>query len=353
MIRRLIILYLIAISTPFATPARADEHNNTISSSQNKQVFLQETAVQRIPLAPPLNDPEAEISGLSWCGDRLILLTQYPERFVDDGHSYFYFLERSHVLGYLDGTIEKALEAQKIKLNENGLRKMMDNFDGYEAITCKDKQVWLTIEAVNANGRYQSFIVPAEMDFDGKPTLSINAKKITQLESQTNMKDMAEETLVLRGHDAIAIHEVNDPRVVPKPKARLVSRTDMTVSEISFPHMPYRITDATEIDLNGRFWVINYKYSGDEFSRQADDPLSKQYGKGASHEKYYNVERLIELQLNDNTITRVDRAPITLLMTAVEGRNWEGLVRLENRGFLIATDKHPSTILGFIPIPKK
>jgi len=353
MIRPLIILYLTAMSSLHLATVHADEQDDSISDSKSKHLQVQETAVHAIPLAPPLNDPEAEISGLSWCGDRLILLTQYPERFVDDGNSYFYFLKRNQVLGFLDGTVDTALEAQKIKLNEHGLRQMMDNFDGYEAITCKDNHVWLTIEAVNTNGRYQSFIVPGEIDFDGKPTLSINSKKLTQLESQTNMKDMAEETLVLLGDDAIAIHEANDPRFVPEPKAKLVSRTDMTVSDISFPHMPYRITDATDLDLNGRFWVINYKYSGDEFSRQTDDPLSKQYGKGASHQKYYNVERLIELRLNGNTITREDRAPIPLLMTAVEGRNWEGIVRLGNRGFLIATDKHPSTMLGFVPMAKK
>ncbi len=29
-------------------------------------------------------------------------------------------------------------------------------------------------------------------------------------------------------------------------------------------------------------------------------------------------------------------------------RNWEGIVRLENRGFLLMTDKYPETLFGFV-----
>jgi hypothetical protein len=30
-------------------------------------------------------------------------------------------------------------------------------------------------------------------------------------------------------------------------------------------------------------------------------------------------------------------------------RNWEGVVRLEDRGFLLVTDTFPRTLLGFVP----
>jgi len=113
--------------------------------------------------------------------------------------------------------------------------------------------------------------------------------------------------------------------------------------------VPFRITDASTVDQDNRFWVINYKYSGDKFSRKAEDLITEQHGEGPSHKKYYNVERLIELELKDNTITLTDSKPIPLKMLGVEGRNWEGLVRFGDQGFLIATDKHPATILGFVP----
>ncbi len=31
--------------------------------------------------------------------------------------------------------------------------------------------------------------------------------------------------------------------------------------------------------------------------------------------------------------------------------NWEAMVRLDDRGFLIMTDRYPSTLLAFVPLP--
>ena len=45
------------------------------------------------------------------------------------------------------------------------------------------------------------------------------------------------------------------------------------------------------------------------------------------------------------------RAPVELELAPMETRNWEGLALLEGRGFLIATDKYPSTLLAFVPLP--
>jgi hypothetical protein len=33
-------------------------------------------------------------------------------------------------------------------------------------------------------------------------------------------------------------------------------------------------------------------------------------------------------------------------------RNWEGIVRLDERGFLLMTDEDPDTILAFVPRPQ-
>ncbi len=46
-----------------------------------------------------------------------------------------------------------------------------------------------------------------------------------------------------------------------------------------------------------------------------------------------------------------DRAPIQLtLVDEATVRNWEGIARLDGRGFLIATDTYPATILAFVPV---
>jgi len=328
-----------------------------ISPTARAENAVFETPVSMIPLAPPLDQPNAEISGLSWCGDKLILLPQYPERFSDDGNSYFYYLERRQIEKFLDGNDPAPLTAKPIQVNEKDLRKAVSIFDGFEGITCEDNQVWLSIEALNLLGGYQSFVVPATISFNNAAKIEIDQDKLVFLASQSKMRNIGDEA-ILNGtfnnvDGVIALHEVNDKRAVPSPKARHIANIDSTISEIEFPTLPFRITDASALDKDNRFWVINYKYSGDKFSRNAEDALTKKYGEGASHKKYHNVERLLELQINDKTITVTDSKPIPLKMIDVEGRNWEGLARLGNQGFLVATDKHPATLLGFIPFTPK
>ena len=198
-------------------------------------------------------------------------------------------------------------------------------------------------------GGYQSFVVPGAVNFIGNPNIEINTESLVQLKTQSNVRNMGDEAIVLRGDDVIAIHEINDARAVEQPKARLVNRLSEDLSELIFPNLPYRITDATKLDTEQRFWAINYKYSGDKFSHNTTDELAIKFGQGASHKEYDNVERLLEFQLQNDRVVLLDQAPIQLKMTGIEGRNWEGIVRLKGRGFLLATDMHPSTMLGFVP----
>jgi len=310
---------------------------------------IDETSVEIIPLAPPLDQAEIELSGLSWCGDKLILMPQYPKRFAADGNSYFYYLEQQQISNYLDRVSTEALQADAIRVDEKQLRTAVSSFDGFEAIACKDKALWLAIESVDETETYRSFAVQGSISFDQPPHIKLDPNSLTLLESQSKMRNIGDEAIVMQGDNVLAIHEVNDPRAVSSPQARHVSNRTQLVTDIKFPHLPFRITDATALDTDNHFWVINYKYSGDEFSRQANDLIRERYGQGTSHKQYYNVERLIELKLENGEITLIESPPIQLEMNDVEGRNWEGLVRLKDRGFLVVTDKHPSTLFGFVP----
>ena len=333
-----------------ATFASASSH--AYASSTNTPIkAVDEVAVKNIPLAAPLDIANAEISGLSWCGDKLIIVPQYPERFSDDGNDdgYFFYIEKQQIDDFLSGKNTKPITSQAIALNENDLRKSMSIFDGFEAMTCDGEHAWLSIEALSFLGKYQSYVVPASISFDTNSQLNIKQDELVFLKSQSGMKNIGDEAIVSTNNGVIALHEINDERAVASPKARHVSNALGTISELSFPHIPFRITDATKLDSNNIFWAINYKYSGDKFSRAANDHLTKTFGEGASHKKYYNVERLVEFRLDGNAVSLTDTPPIALKMNSVEGRNWEGLVKLDTRGFLIATDKHPSTLLGFVP----
>ena len=66
------------------------------------------------------------------------------------------------------------------------------------------------------------------------------------------------------------------------------------------------------------------------------------------------IERLLELRItSDDRIVRTDTPPLWL-KPAADGqcRNWEAVVRLGDRGFLLMTDEHPATMLAFIPLPE-
>ncbi len=117
-----------------------------------------------------------------------------------------------------------------------------------------------------------------------------------------------------------------------------------------FPHIPYRITDVTELDSEGRFWAINYNFPKNTRLQTNNDPVTARYGKGATHAVRGGVERLIEFRYEDGGIKLVDQPPIQLRLLPKHLRNWEGIVRVNDEGFLLITDKYPTTILGFVPL---
>src|SRR5690606_30124468 len=117
------------------------------------------------------------------------------------------------------------------------------------------------------------------------------------------------------------------------------------------PALEYRLTDATAPDPDGRFWAVNYFFPGDEpVLRPAADSLALAHGLGWTHRRHRAVERLVELRHDGERIVRTRRPPIQLeLLGDDRPRNWEALARLGTRGFLVATDTYPETILAFVP----
>ena len=119
---------------------------------------------------------------------------------------------------------------------------------------------------------------------------------------------------------------------------------------IELGHVEYRITDATSVDRNGRFWAANYYYEGDCWETDSC-PMRERFGVGRTHRGRRTVERLVELQLTSTGIGCTDTPPVELELEAGPGRNWEGIVRYTDRGFLVVTDKHPASMLAFVPFP--
>ena len=102
------------------------------------------------------------------------------------------------------------------------------------------------------------------------------------------------------------------------------------------PNIDFRITDATNVDSIGKFYALNYYYPG-EFLKLKPNIKNKDIA----------IEQILELQIINNQIIRTDKTPIKISnLNAKNGRNWEGIVRLNN-GFLIITDMFPETIMAY------
>jgi hypothetical protein len=73
---------------------------------------------------------------------------------------------------------------------------------------------------------------------------------------------------------------------------------------------------------------------------------------GASCENVRKPDTIVRLESSPPPEQPVHLIPIYLEKTQQNRpRNWEGLVRFEDRGFLVVTDKFSITLLAFVPLP--
>lgn len=302
-----------------------------------------EVPVTSLPLPAPLDTPEAELSGLAWWHDQLVLLPQEP---VQVGGTLF-AVSRDDVEAALDTSDAAPLPIRAIPFSGPSLDPEI--FDGFEAIVFDGDDVWLAAElhgdrASGPVGRLFRGRVEGELE-----GIVIEPDGVT-LAPQTTLGNTAYEALVRQGDRLVAIYETNG-EVNPAPRAPSFGRDLTPEGELSIAPVEYRITDATDMDRRGRFWVSNYHWPGAPWS-PGTCQLTERYGEGESHARCRTVERIVELRIGPNGVEPTDRAPILLeLLDAEHPRNWEGLVRLGDRGFLLVTDEHPQTILAFVPMP--
>ncbi len=308
-----------------------------------------EYAVTPIPLGGPLAGRRAEVSGLAWHGDDLILLPQYPT-FSAPGEGAVYSLPKAAILDFLEGRTAGPLEPTPIPLTAGGLAARVRGFEGYEAIAFHGDRAFLTVEA-SPGGGMMGYLVAGRLAPD-LSALTLDPDTLLEIPPQADLSNLSDETLVVVGDRLLTIYEANGAAVNPSPVAHLFTLDPAPAGTVPLPSVEYRLTDATAPDAQGRFWAINYFYPGDADLRPARDPLAERYGRGPTHARSEAVERLIEFRYEAEEIVLVDRPPLQLeLLPEGKARNWEGLVRLDGRGFLLVTDKFPATILGFIATP--
>jgi hypothetical protein len=314
-------------------------------------VEAKETELQFFGLAGPIASPDAEISGLVWFGDLLVLLPQYPEHFAGPDSSGVFVLPREDLIATLDGERTGPLEPRLRTFPSPGLPLSVPGYDGLEALAIAGDRVYFTIEAVEETFS-RAYLVAGRL-VGAVDSLRLDLDKIVPIPADVKLPNMSFESLVVIGDRLVAIHEANGVNVNPNPGAYVFDLQLDFRGFVPSPNVEYRLTDATDADADGRFWVINYFFPGEEkVLRPALDPEIARFGLGASHARCPQVERLLEFRFTGERLERTDRAPVTFHLREDHiCRNWEGVVRLDGRGFLLVTDRYPTTLLAFAPGP--
>lgn len=307
-----------------------------------------EHPVIQLPLDGPINTSQAEISGMDWYLDTLVLLPQYPERFGSDGEGAVFLLDKTDIQAYLEGESSATLQPRPIPFISSGLADRIPGYEGYEAIAFSGDRVYLTIESSPDDmvGYLVTGFVGGDLEW-----LSLDTSSLLPIQPQTDIPNLSDESIVIFGNRLVTVYEANGTAVNPAPVAHLFDTAPQPRDQLSFPNIEYRLTDATGVNDYGRFWMPNTFFIGDFQLMTADDPIAEQYGQGATHSQNIIVERLLEFQFSEQGIVLSDTPPIQLQL-AEDGqtRNWEAIALLDEEGFLLATDEHPETIFAFVPL---
>jgi hypothetical protein len=312
-----------------------------------------ELLVIRIPLGDVFGRPSAEISGLAQVDDRIVLLPQYPERFG----GYLFTLPVQEIAAALRTRPTPELTPGLLAFDDGGLAQALPGFNGFEAIAVAGDRVYVTIE----NRRGGGWVVRGALSAD-RGRIALDPASVQPLPAQAGLTNIGDEAVIVAPDGrVITLHEANGVNVNPAPVAHSFTADLLPLGVLPLSPLEYRLTDATSADAtsadgDGRFWSVNFFQRGDAATLiPGADALAAQHGEGPTHSRNDAVERLVELAVTADGVALTDRPPLQLrLIGDLSPRNWEGIVRFqvdEFDGFLLATDRFPTTILAFVAMP--
>ena len=298
-----------------------------------------------IPIGGDLASSSQEISGMDWYKDNLFLL---PENL----NGYVFCINKRILDLKINNNDTSKIIPKKIKFNTPDYKKIIPGFDSFESIAFRGYEVYITIE-IKFPDSMSCVLVRGHID-EKSLEITIPEQTLTTLDVPTYIDNLSYETLVIKNDHIYALFETNGSNLIPNPYALSIGISGNEIQKYPISNINYRITDATKIDKNNKFWAINYFFPRDKKSLNPsdDDILVKKYGQGPTHSISDRVERIVEYKINNNNIVLTNNPHIEIKLEGEKiSRNWEALARYEDKGFLIATDKYPkpNTILAYIP----
>jgi hypothetical protein len=334
---------------PSPTPTRHPSSTATVPPSAN-EIFPPEAIPRWIELSGPITNPEAEISGLAWAGDSLVLLPQFPDFDLSSlGSTVVFTLSKEAILKYLEEPEIGPLTPEVMSFEMNGIADAIIGYEGFEGIVFHGDTFFVTLEATGKYGT-NGYIASGQIDWVNN-RLILNPNNHHFIEAQTGIRNLSDESITIYQDQVYTIYEANGVNFNWNPIAHRFDVALNPISSLPFPAIEYRITDVTTVDSQGRFWALNISNIANSYFLPDVDPLVEKYGQGPSHAKFDLVERLIQLQITETGIELVDTPPLQInLQSGYFMRNWEGLAQLDELGFLLVTDKFPATLLAFISL---
>ena len=153
--------------------------------------------IRVLPLAGPMSLSAAEISGMDWHGDLLLMLPQYPEIFSDLGDQSLFGLHRAELVAAVDGAAAQPLVPFVLPLDAPWIRESVSGYQGREAIAVAGDRYFMTLELMD-RGVMGSRLVGGRF-LDGEPAPTLAVDHMVDLPLQTNLPALSYETLVVDG----------------------------------------------------------------------------------------------------------------------------------------------------------
>jgi hypothetical protein len=199
-----------------------------------------EGLVTEISMKSPITDPQAEISGLAWYGDMLILLPQFPEQFARENDGALFTIPKSEILAYLQGENPAPLEPTEIPLATGCFEEQIPVYDGLEAITFLENQVFLSIEARDG-ASYSGFLIKGEIAPDFS-MIQLDPESLAGIHPQVAMINKSEEAIFI-ADEMLALLPIRGLRKESQRKPRRCTIQSRSVRNWLYPLPKHRIPD--------------------------------------------------------------------------------------------------------------
>ena len=296
-----------------------------------------------------------EYSGLAWHGDELFLLPQWSPRGLARARAqpgftrpWLYRIPGARIRAWVDGRDRAPIAPERVPFDLLDLPGDPD-YQGFEALAFDGDRAALLVERGDRD-RMSGLIVTARLD--PARGLVLDRDALT-LDVPARSDNHAFEALTRVDGAWLALFELNGLDTSCATPAVRVGERGAAPLAVAVEALPYRVTDATAVDAARRFWVTQYSYRdvGDtaecERSIRAAQCFREAVDCDPRGGATRSVERLLELR-DDGAAVRATGRVIPLIREA-RARNWEGVARLDDRGFVVVTDEWPRTVLGFVP----